>query len=676
MTKSNLNPGKGFKLPRILLTDTIRCQTGLDVRQEATKYFRLVDSMKKNIGTRQTVLRLKALNHIFLNFALKQPIPQYSHISVTKGGCPKSLRFLKRLTETPQGLQAAFSLLGYYRGIIAPGQPDFSSITDKGKEIPTALINDIVEGIDPKFGFAPRYLAPPKLLFRSKSGPNGQATVTCMRDFQALSPELLESMTVIANKQNGEDFSELLEFAQEDILVVPGSIHSKLAIKREGGGKDRVFAIVDYWTQCTLKPLHSQIAKILKTIPQDCTYNQGKGVVEMKKWSRESNDNLHSIDLKSFTDRFPRVLQSRILKRLTDDGEYSEAWDCLMSKRTFRYKKETYTWAVGQPLGAYSSWPIAALSHHIVVQFCARSVGVEPTYYLLGDDIVIKGDLLANEYRRVIALLDVEISETKSIVSPDTVEFAKRLFHKGYEISPAPIKMIQALVKDPLLIKEASDHCYERSSNNESFSDLRHSAINAFGWVTGKRKELLILCSNPINGTSFTEATRGASPTTVGANSWPLLKQETAMKAYLITKLSYLVRQYNKLMKSHAIMRADLDQLELPGMAPANRNEHPVYVSLDILTKDIERQANSLSLLLAGKRELDRDSLKEFFATSLEPITRNHKTIARHSAKLLLETYELCNNLSHYSRATGRPLGNIRPDEVINLIRVFKNPTK
>lgn len=64
-------------------------------------------------------------------------------------------------------------------------------------------------------------------------------------------------------------------------------------------------------------------------------------------------------------------------------------------------------------------------------------------YALLGDDLVIRHEKLANEYIRVMGILGVEVSEIKSHRSPHFFEFAKRLFYKGVEVSPFPISALQ-----------------------------------------------------------------------------------------------------------------------------------------------------------------------------------------------------------------------------------------
>jgi len=68
------------------------------------------------------------------------------------------------------------------------------------------------------------------------------------------------------------------------------------------------------------------------------------------------------------------------------------------------------------------------LSHHCLVQYAAHLCGKYPfnDYILLGDDIVIANDMVAEQYIKLILDLGVEISPTKSHVSETTYEFAKR----------------------------------------------------------------------------------------------------------------------------------------------------------------------------------------------------------------------------------------------------------
>jgi len=89
---------------------------------------------------------------------------------------------------------------------------------------------------------------------------------------------------------------------------------------------------------------------------------------------------------------------------------------------------QTLHYAVGQPMGAKSSWAMFTLSHHLVVQTAAYKAGfgMFNGYILLGDDIVINHDRVALEYLKIIRGLGVEVSVNKTHTSFTTYEFAKR----------------------------------------------------------------------------------------------------------------------------------------------------------------------------------------------------------------------------------------------------------
>jgi len=109
-------------------------------------------------------------------------------------------------------------------------------------------------------------------------------------------------------------------------------------------------------------------------------------------------------------------------------------------------------------MGTYSSWAAFTLAHHLVVQFCAFKCGKYPftNYILLGDDIVIKDNKVANKYISFMTKLGVEISPTKTHVSKDTYEFAKRWIKVTpdgvKEISPLPLKGISKNIDNPFIV--------------------------------------------------------------------------------------------------------------------------------------------------------------------------------------------------------------------------------
>jgi hypothetical protein len=106
-------------------------------------------------------------------------------------------------------------------------------------------------------------------------------------------------------------------------------------------------------------------------------------------------------------------------------------------------------------MGAYSSWAMLALTHHVIVQVAAQRVGVSnfTNYAVLGDDIVINHDSVASEYLRLMELLGLSINLGKSVISDDMVEFAKRWkTSEGIDFSPIGPGLILACMRKPITI--------------------------------------------------------------------------------------------------------------------------------------------------------------------------------------------------------------------------------
>jgi len=134
----------------------------------------------------------------------------------------------------------------------------------------------------------------------------------------------------------------------------------------------RVIAQLDYFSQTVLKPLHEYLFAVLRKIPQDQTYDQGG----FRK-ALEGAEIYYSIDLSNATDRFPIDLIAQVLNSRFP-ASYVEAWKDVMVGYPFRYYpygskvSQEISYAVGNPMGAYSSWSSFALTHHYLIYYCSR----------------------------------------------------------------------------------------------------------------------------------------------------------------------------------------------------------------------------------------------------------------------------------------------------------------
>lgn len=209
-------------------------------------------------------------------------------------------------------------------------------------------------------------------------------------------------------------------------------IFRKLSYFSDKEGKTRVIAILDYWSQTCLRPIHDALNSILKEIKQDCTYDQGSFYNKLPR-----NVTYHSLDLSNATDRMPVSLQEFILSEVIG-SEKAAAWRRILT--AYAYSTPGHpdvTYNAGQPMGAYSSWPAMALTHHYIVRLAAHRVGLFnfQDYVILGDDIVIANDAVALQYRKLLSTLDMPLSEAKTHSSKELYEFAKRWIYHGVEVT-------------------------------------------------------------------------------------------------------------------------------------------------------------------------------------------------------------------------------------------------
>jgi hypothetical protein len=223
----------------------------------------------------------------------------------------------------------------------------------------------------------------------------------------------------------------------------------RLAFLKEPG-KIRVVAMVSLITQTLLHPVHEWIFQRLRLIPTDGTYNQIKPVEALiRKLGKDRW--IASYDLSAATDRLPISIQVELLKPLLGE-KLASLWAYLLvsqpyglPRKAVKYRRlgtDRVWYAVGQPMGALSSWALLALTHHAIVQLAASRVYPEMSgwfllYAVLGDDVVIANRPVAKEYLRIMGSLGVEISSAKSLVScTSSLEFAKRTFIRGQDCSP------------------------------------------------------------------------------------------------------------------------------------------------------------------------------------------------------------------------------------------------
>ena len=227
----------------------------------------------------------------------------------------------------------------------------------------------------------------------------------------------------------------------------------KLGFLEEAAGKVRVVAMVDPLTQSMLRPLHDWLFSVLRRIPEDGTFDQ---TAPIELLIQKGVQDVTSYDLSAATDRLPLSLQENLIGWILGE-KIARTWASLLVNRDYSFHPRTaekyglkitsVRYAAGQPMGAYSSWAMLALTHHFCVQLAAYRVygntGVWFSMYaVLGDDVVIADRAVALAYRTLMCdELRVDIQETKSLISNNgTFEFAKRTILRGIDATPISLK--------------------------------------------------------------------------------------------------------------------------------------------------------------------------------------------------------------------------------------------
>lgn len=307
----------------------------------------------------------------------------------------------------------------------------------------------------------------PKLIVETGSvplftkGPNGISILSVAKDSIALN-----SQGILPNVQGLGDLivrvtpdvkiSEVIESITDEFR------HGKFRDQYKSGrvvflpeksGKIRVIAQGDFISQSTLKPIHDTLAGILRSIPEDWTFDQEGG----KEWVKHQTATAKwcaSFDLSNATDRLPIDLQARIMDRVLP-GELGELWSKTLVDREFNYvlpsgKEGNIRYSVGQPMGFFSSFVSFALLHHIVVQYAYEKAHGRPGhkfYAIIGDDMVIFDKAAGDVYLDIIRSIGGVVNLSKSHISTSkghiVAEFAKAYFINGEEITPFSLRLIK-----------------------------------------------------------------------------------------------------------------------------------------------------------------------------------------------------------------------------------------
>jgi hypothetical protein len=430
-----------------------------DVWKPSTRYMWFIQHMYLEKGLKTTIKRIKDDRSKVLQFLAGE---SHQDPGCTKDGLPKKLYGLIPFIRDKRTLEIKFilSLLYGLRRFNLPLDPEIETVTSKFKGSYYEWIFKYFPGfLKAVVRRLPRNLKNGKTLkfpswegyhLTTKSGPTGnQALVSCLQDLVNIPESLTNSIKVFSGTTLSEKMDTCRRHLSELSVIMNQPLTGRKTFRKltaipDSEGKTRLIAIGDYWSQTSLKPLHSYLNTVLRSIPQDQTFNQGEGLKDLPFSSERT---YYSFDLKAFTDRLPIKI---LVGLLTSAYGLSKAiaWYDIINGYSFEYKDpkgllHNLRYEVGNPMGFYTSWPLTTLCHHFLIYVCCQEIGTswyKAKYKLLGDDIIIFDDCLAEKYQEIISLIGMDIQLQKSHIGNSLFEFAKRLHTPYGEISPFSIK--------------------------------------------------------------------------------------------------------------------------------------------------------------------------------------------------------------------------------------------
>lgn len=459
------------------------------------RFMKMVSKWESSNGLIWTINHVKLIRNLVTKWICGEPVVSSSNLRIKvktdSTGWPSCINFMKPQNGDINSYRVILTLLTIIRCFEGGSEEDLDPITIPWK----GSIRESIYNYCKPFS---RRIRRPKLIpwsihFTTKAGPNGHALASAISDAIVITPDVIEACNIVSPGIGKaiNDYRSLIERDPKGLALVTDSkparqgteVPARIVSIPAPEGKTRVIAQQGYFVQAALLPLHDALIRVLKSMPQDLTYKQGRGPSSLKI---EEGNHFHSLDLKSATDRFPIEIQVRILEAIFGK-EVATGWHKLIRIPHF-YKGKGYVYGCGQPIGAYSSWCTFTLAHHMVINWCIRRINpkVKQCYIILGDDVVISNDKVASEYLKIISEIGVEISAIKSHKSIHSYEIAKRWYwYRKGEYSPFHINaIVSAGSKTSQVYQAVHDSLTKGWMNSHSVS--RVTAFMTTAFRTGK----------------------------------------------------------------------------------------------------------------------------------------------------------------------------------------------
>lgn len=264
--------------------------------------------------------------------------------------------------------------------------------------------------------------------------------------------DVLCAHSLIFDKRIGRVLEPVLErmdtdfdFVEAGYDITPvGLIHH---IPKKGTVKRRAIAVPNRFVQAGLEPLRQFCLEILERMPEDCTFDQNKFTSRVSQTLREGNY-VGSADLSAASDNLPRQIGLDYLQSIAMLLPPKKAEIILDDLSAFEavcegpWENDEFfdSFETGQPLGTLPSFPILALSNHLI---CRASIiakygkYIPNKYAVLGDDVIFFDKDVRSLYMELITNLGTPMSLHKSFEGR-LVEFAGRIFIQNQPPSYSP----------------------------------------------------------------------------------------------------------------------------------------------------------------------------------------------------------------------------------------------
>lgn len=386
-------------------------------------------------GPEWTAKRLKSLKNDFIQLHANSATIQTPWVKVNKSHT--RFRGILGLIQdysftSDKNFNKVLNLMNVYTAFqsdtLLPSQEEkfISAVTDKGVEVPEKYHQMLSNNFETlKTIDSQSKVSGPLLLSGYRKPAHMKRTINEVR--YSFRQSVFQNLLI--------EFHELLYPSLVDLLGFRGYYTDQpfpnlgeIGITQEPGLKARFYAAPMIWIQHVLRPLGSEMYSYIKShTPWDCTFDQDKAIPDIQVHLK-AHKKVYCYDLSSATDRFPLELQVTMMNSLFTNNSWHKHIELFkeLCKIPFNFQGKPLKWERGQPLGMFPSFAMFTLTHGMLL-YALNEYKWNNQFYVLGDDVIILDDKLAENYENALKDLDIPYSPEKTLNSFEFGEFTGRI---------------------------------------------------------------------------------------------------------------------------------------------------------------------------------------------------------------------------------------------------------